>query len=220
MNDARHAFEAEGRLWLRQGMDTQDRARLISLMDGSNRPGARMPLNREAINLLESLSFVQDIITIWPGMRPVRLVGFQKHEGQNWALPWHQDRVICVKDRADLAGYSNWSLKGEDWHCQPPEDVLRNMLFVRAHIDESTAENGAMEIARGSHARGLISADQADTVSGQFPTEITQAAPGDVLILPMLTLHRSGPSKTMAARRVLRLDFASCELAHPLEWSG
>ncbi len=94
------------------------------------------------------------------------------------------------------------------------------MLFVRVHIDQSTQSNGAMEIARGSHRNGLIPTNQAAATAKRFPGEITAAAPGDVLILPMLTLHRSGASSSDAPRRVLRIDFANRNLPHPLKWSG
>ena len=92
------------------------------------------------------------------------------------------------------------------------------MLFVRVHLDASTAENGAMEIAAGSHQEGLVSADKAKDVAGRYATELTIAEPGDVLVLAMLTLHRSLPGTADASRRALRIDYSLPVLPAQLGW--
>ncbi len=45
------------------------------------------------------------------GSRPVRAILFDKTEAVNWSLPWHQDRTICVKERAEVSGYGPWTIK-------------------------------------------------------------------------------------------------------------
>ncbi|MEP2715764.1 phytanoyl-CoA dioxygenase family protein [Pseudophaeobacter sp.] len=93
------------------------------------------------------------------------------------------------------------------------------MLFLRIHLDHNTAENGAMEIALKSHCRGSIPANEADRVANNLARELTLAAPGDVLILSMLTLRRSRPSTSDQRRRVLRADYAGFDLPLPLAWA-
>src|SRR4051812_19472297 len=44
--------------------------------------------------------------------RPVRAVYFDKTAAANWAVPWHQDRTIVVRDRAEVAGFGPWTIKG------------------------------------------------------------------------------------------------------------
>ena len=83
-------------------------------------------------------------------------------------------------------------------------------------------ENGGMEIALGSHRAGKIPADRAAEVAASYEHELTLANPGDVLILAMLTLHRSVPatSQTPTNRRVLRIDYATQDLPSPLSWAS
>ncbi|MEZ5715789.1 MAG: phytanoyl-CoA dioxygenase family protein [Paracoccaceae bacterium] len=121
--------------------------------------------------------------------------------------------------RAEVPGFSNWSCKQDIWHCEPPRALLERMLFVRVHLDACDAENGAMEIARGSHRLGPVPAGEAAGAAKSFEPEVTAAAPGDVLVLPMLVLHRSLPSQSEGARRVLRVDFADFDLPEPLRWA-
>ena len=37
--------------------------------------------------------------------RPVRAILFDKRASDNWALGWHQDRTIAVRERYEVAGY-------------------------------------------------------------------------------------------------------------------
>ncbi|MFK7938619.1 MAG: phytanoyl-CoA dioxygenase family protein [Roseovarius sp.] len=208
-------FQDTGRVWLRDAFDPD----AVTGHDDTARPGARIAASDPQFAQVAQLPALGQIAKLWPGMRPVRMVSFAKQEGRNWAVPWHQDRIIAVKERADVAGFGNWSCKGGDWHCEAPLDVLKRMLFVRLHLDASTAQNGAMEIALGSHRLGLVPAPDAEARAGACETEITQAAPGDILVLSMLTLHRSRPSQVSAPRRVLRVDMSAHSLTAPLEWA-
>ena len=94
------------------------------------------------------------------------------------------------------------------------------MLFVRVHLDDTDASNGAMQIAIGSHAGGVVPSATAEQVAMTYLIEVCAAKRGDVLILKMLTLHASKPARVQSGRRVLRIDFASCDLPAPLSWAG
>lgn len=183
------------------------------------RPGARLALNDMAPDMLgQATPLTRRIAQILPGAQAVRVVAFDKTQDSNWGVPWHQDRVIAVADRHDLPGYGNWSQKAGIWHCEPPAEILHQMLFVRVHLDNTDGENGAMEIALGSHHKGTIPADQAHAVAERTTTEACLAQRGDVLILNMLMLHRSLPSKRPSSRRTIRVDFAAVALPPPLRW--
>ena len=155
---------------------------------------------------------------LWPGAMPVRLLSFDKSSQSNWSIPWHQDRVIAVRHRRAVSGFSSWSRKGSVWHCEPPPALLSKMLFVRVHLDDCDEESGAMEIALGSHHLGAVAAGDAAELSKEHVLETCSAKRGDVLILKMLTLHRSPPSRVTKPRRALRVDFATEALPIPLEW--
>jgi hypothetical protein len=93
------------------------------------------------------------------------------------------------------------------------------MLFVRVHLDDTDHSNGAMQIALGSHAAGIVPSEQAQAVANRYPLERCEATRGDVLILKMLTLHSSKPAQVQTGRRVLRVDFSTSELPSPLAWN-
>ena len=154
-----------------------------------------------------------------PGAFPTRVVSFNKTATQNWGVPWHQDRVIAVDAKRDHANFDNWSQKEGVWHCEPPLSVLDKMLFLRIHLDDDTDVNGAMQIAKGSHVRGRIAANETETIATQHETEICKGSRGDVLVLKMLTLHRSSPAVTKCVRRVLRVDYANSKLPVPMCWN-
>ena len=152
-------------------------------------------------------------------MHLVRAVGFAKTDVGNWGVPWHQDRVISVSERRDVPGYGNWSCKRGVWHCEPPVRNLQRMTFLRVFLDEVTPDNGGMEYAVGSHAAGRVADSEAVQMARKFKVEVEEAGPGDVLVLHMLTLHRSSPSLSHLPRRVLRVDAAGFDLPAPLQWA-
>lgn len=54
----------------------------------------------------------------------------------NWALRWHQDVVIPVKEPIDVAAFNAWSSKAGLWHVRPPARFMAEMLTVRVHLDD------------------------------------------------------------------------------------
>ncbi len=213
------AFEEYGRVWLRNAVSEDDltlfdRAASISAKAGQRLDGST------ALDaaLSEESSVVCAVRRLVPKALPVRVIAFNKSDNANWGVPWHQDRVIAVTEKADVAEYKNWSHKSGTWHCEPPESILAEMLFVRVHLDDTDDSNGAMEIAIGSHAAGVIPSESAERVAKTYPIETCSAKRGDVLILKMLTLHASKPAKVKSGRRVLRLDFSTSQLPSPLSW--
>ncbi len=94
------------------------------------------------------------------------------------------------------------------------------MVFLRIHLDPCDAATGAMDIALGSHALGVIPTAATGSIAAQFETEVTAAEAGDVLILSMLTLHRSRAASAPSVRRVLRIDLSPDALPLPLKWAA
>ncbi len=54
----------------------------------------------------------------------VRATYFDKVPGSNCSLFWHQDNVISVAARVEVAGYGGWSNKAGVWRVQPPRRFL------------------------------------------------------------------------------------------------
>lgn len=153
-----------------------------------------------------------------PGARPVRLVAFDKSGEVNWALPWHQDRVVALRERIGAFGFSNWSRKAGVWHAEPPPGVMDGMLFARVHLDAANEGNGCLELALGSHALGKVADIDAADTAARCEQEACIATRGDVLFARALILHRSRPSQTSAPRRALRIDYSALDLPAPLQW--
>lgn len=154
-----------------------------------------------------------------PKAHPVRVTVFNKSNDQNWLVPWHQDRVIAVRDKHDLAGYSAWTKQGDYWHCEPPIEAFKKSLFIRIHLDELTTENGAMQIASASHLNGFVPAGNARGLAENCEIETGECKAGDLLACNSLILHRSGKSKTNSRRRTIRIDYSAFDLPEPLEWA-
>ena len=221
--DDRERLERDGFLWLREALSADELERLRGLSQDDGRPGARIEHADPLFEAVVRAGFGERIRALRPSAAPVRMLTFNKFDSNqtraNWALPWHHDRVIAVAERQDVPGYGNWTRKDGAWHCEPPEDVLASMLFVRVHLDASTRDNGAMEIALGSHRCGKAPSDRVAEIVASCVTAITEVEAGDVLVLAMLTLHRSLPSRSADSRRTLRVDYAAEPLPSPLEWA-
>lgn len=153
-----------------------------------------------------------------PGAKPVRFVAFNKTASINWALPWHQDRVIAVQEKHVVSGFNAWTRKAGVWHVEPPIQILQEMIFARVHLDDADQDSGCMELALGTHRQGRILAEDASGVGAVGPSEICMAKRGDVLLVKALSLHRSLRAVAAVSRRVLRIDYSASELPLPLKW--
>lgn len=214
-------FEASGRVWLRNAVSEDDLKRLDTAADAVARAGERLDVTTSFEAALSRESTVlRAVRRLMPAAVPVRSVAFNKSQSANWGVPWHQDRVIAVAEKADIPGYKNWTNKSGTWHCEPPQSILDEMLFVRVHLDDADPSNGAMDIAVGSHSDGFVPSANAEEVANTYPIETCVAERGDVLILKMLTLHASKPAQVPSGRRVLRIDFSASQLPRPLSWAG
>jgi len=212
-------FEENGRIWFRELLPKTDidfLSKSFSQTETSQRISNSSKLTKY---ISQHTALSAALNTLLPDPKPVRVIAFNKSENKTWSLPWHQDRVIQVNQKHTLSGYTNWTKKSGTWHCEPPLDILENMLFVRVHLDDCTPENGPMEIALRSHKLGNIPSNHTANHAANLETELCLAEPGDVLVLKMNMLHRSTAATTPSSRRALRIDFANSTLPAPLEWA-
>ncbi len=206
-----------GSVWFRGALAEPDLRAMDDACAMGAAPGARMNLSAVS-HLLEPVHRLA--ARLLPGARPVRLVAFNKSEASNWTLPWHQDRVIAVRERVEMPGFGNWTRKSGVWHVEPPIDLLQRMIFARVHLDPATPENGCMELALTTGSLGKIAEPAAEAVANGVGSvrELCVADRGDVLFVKALTLHRSRASQGVGERRALRIDYAAEPLPSPLEW--
>ncbi len=214
-------FEEKGRVWVRNAISEADIAEFEDSILESSGAGQRLGYSPSLAKALSSKgSFMRAIGKLDSSTKPVRAIVFNKSKDANWSVPWHQDRVIAVQNKAEVAGYHNWSEKAGSWHCEPPQQILDAMLFVRVHLDDTDVSNGAMQVSLGSHTKGIIASKDTESEALKWPIEVCKAKRGDVLILKMLTLHSSKPAQVSTGRRVIRIDLSPSALAKPLAWAN
>jgi hypothetical protein len=154
------------------------------------------------------------------GCDPVRAILFDKTPDTNWALGWHQDRTIAVKERVPVDGFGTWSVKSGMPHVEPPIELLSGMVTLRVHIDPVPASNAPLLIAPGSHKLGPIAEHDIREVIRRCGSVACLAEPGDVWLYATPILHASEVAATPARRRVLQVDFSVGRLSGGLEWLG
>jgi ectoine hydroxylase-related dioxygenase (phytanoyl-CoA dioxygenase family) len=206
-------------MWIRGALDEQALADLEETYCACNKPGMRL---KNGLNgAVHTSAYINSLIAqIMPGYRPVRTLVFDKTPDQNWGVPWHQDRVIAVKEKYKIDGFRAWTNKAGIWHVEPPVNVLADMVFIRIHLDDTDEENGCLELARGSHIYGRVRSEGIADIVATSSREICRAQRGDILIVKALTLHRSLRATRPNQRRVFRVDYAARELIKPLEWAA
>lgn len=152
--------------------------------------------------------------------RPVRAILFDKSGETNWALGWHQDRTIAVKERHNTKGFGPWSVKAGVQHVEPPFDLIEKMVTIRIHLDDVPTNNAPLLTALGSHRHGKLRDAEILSIVSQTPVMECIAAIGDVWIYSTPIVHASAASDLKSRRRVLQIDYAPFDLPGDLEWQG
>ncbi len=144
----------------------------------------------------------------------VRALFFDKPPDRTWALAWHKDTSIAVQDNSIASTFfSRPTTKAGVPHLIASDEVLKQMLTLRIHLDEVTDENGPLR--PGSHVSSTSEGDGLDAAVD------VHADSGDVLAMRPLISHSSGASKpgTVRHRRILHLEFAaSAQLPDAVQW--
>jgi ectoine hydroxylase-related dioxygenase (phytanoyl-CoA dioxygenase family) len=149
----------------------------------------------------------------------VRAILFDKNPDHNWLVTWHQDRTVCVSQRADIRGWGPWTIKDQAIHVQPPLEVLNQMVTFRLHLDNAHQHNGCLRVIPGSHREGLLTSEQIRTITHHQPATVCDASAGSLLVMRPHLLHASSKSTSMTRRRVIHLEYSSYQLPAGLSWA-
>lgn len=152
--------------------------------------------------------------------RPVRAILFDKTPDRNWAVGWHQDRTIAVRDAVDVPGFGRWTTKSEVAHVEPPFSVIESMVTARIHIDPVDETNSPLLVSPGSHRLGRIIEAEVSAIVRKCGTFACLAGRGDVWLYRTSILHASERSRSRTRRRVLQVDYSSDDLPGQLQWLG
>lgn len=188
---------------------------------GSARGGVRNLIGHPTVAALLSHDRLGEYLWSMIGRElvAVKATLFDKTGESNWRAQWHQDRTIAVKDRLDVAGYGPWSTKAGSLHVEAPQEVLAQMLAVRIHIDECSADNGPLRVIPGSHLGGKLSPDQLERVVATSEMAELHVPRGGLLLMRPLLIHSSSAARAPEHRRVLHIEFAPIEAISPLKWN-
>jgi Phytanoyl-CoA dioxygenase (PhyH) len=167
----------------------------------------------EVLRVLDLSEFHDALCAILgPHFGLVRILYFDKPPGESWALPWHKDLAIAVKDNKIASDhFRRPTIKHGVPHVEAPAWLLEKMLTARLHLDEVTEENGPLRVIPGSHRDGTSSEAEARILCSR----------GDVLLMRPLLSHSSGHSKaeTTKHRRILHFEFSPVrELPDGYQW--
>ena len=164
---------------------------------------------------------ILDLLEKYTGTRPfpVRSIFFDKTPEANWLVPWHQDLTIAVTQRLDLSDYGPWSVKDGVPHVQPPLEVLQSMVTIRIHLDDNDNTNGALRVIPRSHLSGKLTAAKIAERRSRNDEFSCHASSGDALVMRPLILHTSSAATIPKHRRVIHLEYATCQLPDGLDWA-
>lgn len=145
-----------------------------------------------------------------------KAIYFDKPKTSNWFVAYHQDLSIPVSEKNNVDGYINWTYKKGVYGVQPPTDILEDIVTVRIHLDDTTAENGALRVIPKSHHKGIY---RPETIDWNIEIEETcEVQKGSLMLMKPLLMHASNRTTNNKQRRVIHLEFCSKELTKPLEW--
>lgn len=175
------------------------------------------PVIRELAWSVKVRSIAEDVLE--DSAFPVRATLFDKTADANWLVPWHQDVTICVDAKIEVPGYGPWTKKAGVWHVQPPTSVLERILSVRIHLDDCSESNGALRVIPGTHQFGRLTAVQIGERQRMSDSITCVVDRGGVVLMRPLLLHASSAGSAASHRRVIHIDYASCQLHGGLRWA-
>lgn len=155
-----------------------------------------------------------------PEAHPVRAILFDKTAERNWALGWHQDRTIVVKERIDRDGFGPWTVKSGLIQVEPPFYILERMVTLRVHLDAIDRSNAPLRIVPGSHGLGRLPEAEIERAVATFGERLCLAERGDVWLYATPIIHASVAADPPRRRRVLQIDYSADVAPGPLAWRG
>jgi ectoine hydroxylase-related dioxygenase (phytanoyl-CoA dioxygenase family) len=186
---------------------------IASLLDSEHRSraGRRHLLSDESVghvaNDRRMLMLAAEFIGSSP--MPFKATLFDKSPDSNWLVVWHQDIALPVRARVEADGWGPWSTKGGQLYAHAPASVLEQVVALRLHLDDSTADNGSLRVLPGTHVFGRLSEDRIRELARDvLPVECTVGAGGVVAMRPLI-VHASSKSRSASSRRVLHIEYAT-----------
>jgi hypothetical protein len=106
-----------------------------------------MVFNSNLLNLLKKIN---------PNLFLTKAIYFDKTPESNWYVTWHQDTTINVKAKIETEGFAGWTKKGGVFGVCPPDEILKDTITIRVHLDDTDETNGALRVVPGSHDNEFV----------------------------------------------------------------
>jgi len=189
---------------------------------------------RKTTDLFAIRQFLKEVPTTIPHIFNDRLIGlinklfgdnyfvvksiyFDKPGTSNWFVAWHQDLTISVDKKVVLSGYSNWTVKQDQFAVQPPLELLEDNFTIRIHLDDANENNGALKVVPGSHLKGVSRAE--DINWDEETVDTCNVKCGGIMIMRPLLMHASDRTINNEKRRVIHIEFSRTKLPEEINWS-
>jgi len=169
-----------------------------------------VPEVQELAHSPELTSLVHSVLG--EGAFPVRGIFFDKTPDANWPVAWHQDLTLAVAARREIPGWTNWTVKGDAHHVNPPVSVLENMVALRVMLDDCDADSGPLRVQPGSHLLGRLSRERIVELCALQKERECLGNAGDVLMMRPLLVHASSAARKPRNRRVVHLEYVGAGL--------
>lgn len=170
---------------------------------------------------LKQLIFNGNLLQILKNIDPnailTKAIYFDKTPEANWYVTWHQDIVINVQERIETEGFTGWTKKHGTHGVVAPDEVLKETITVRIHLDDADERNGALKVVHGSQTKKLSDAE-INFITHNCEPFVCCVPAGGIHIMRPLLLHASSKATSKKHRRVLHLEFSSVNLPNGLEW--
>lgn len=182
----------------------------------------RRPVGLAALQAWLGGTFLPGLLAdlLGAGARPVRalLMGKQAETG-NWAIAFHQDTTLALKEPRDVPGFGPWVNKAHFYHAQAPASVMAGMLATRLHLDDCGEGQGPLKVLPGSHLGGRLGDAEIAAWCSRVEPRAVLASRGDVVLMRPLVLHGSDRATDPSPRRVLHVEWAAAPLPGGLAWA-
>jgi ectoine hydroxylase-related dioxygenase (phytanoyl-CoA dioxygenase family) len=180
---------------------------LAAAMLRRSRAGVRHALRYPAIATIARdprlLNFAKRVL----GSRavPFHATLFDKSTGSNWLVAWHQDTALPLRKKQHKQGWGGWSEKDGVVYAHAPASVLAQILALRLHLDDSTAENGPLRVLPGTHTLGVLNDKEIQELAAKKMAVNCLVQTGGVLAMRPLIVHASSKMRSEDSRRVLHI---------------
>ena len=179
------------------------------------RHALRLPSVAEVAHDHRLLSLAQQVLG--PTATPFRATLFDKSPSSNWLVVWHQDTALPLRRKSTATGWGPWSTKEGLIYAHAPAHALSQILALRLHLDDCTADNGPLRCLPSTHTRGVLSDDEITEFAHKVePVEFLLHA-GSVMGMRPLVIHASSKSKSDCPRRVLHIEYSAVSSFDGLE---